>query len=605
MTAVYTSLSNASDPDRGGGESMIQSQIRALYCAVIVAVACVASYAREPAVLPPLGPGLGRVVIYRPWHYAASSTGAAIALNGELVGVCRAHKYFYTDTKPGAYYLHAYWLTFGDLGNFAQHTFTVRTGQTVFIRLNIGMSYSIEEPAADKAMHDLASMRYDPSAINEKELHSAKLIKRASLDFAQYNHPPAINSAPALQAASAPAGVPAPGAPPVYASPAAAGSMASGTRASLVVIAHCAKDPDFTGMFNPNFYSDCKQKEMNQIRSWIAGALAAHGIQATDANSAADYQFAVTITRDLDKRPMGLLTDFASGTAVFEATYQVLDPAGHVLGQGTVSHQGPDKHPDDIEKQFAQKIAASLATAPAENSSAASAAMPTQNAGALDPVKIVSADNLYAIVAQAYRSLPSKPPASDNARAENRKATDLMAAGNFKAAAGVYISILKTDEWWPEAFRGLALALGQSGSPDVAIIWMRRYLAFEPNAGDAAEMQAMIDAWTRQSPPRPTPVVTAAPGMHLGVSVVDTPGIVATALGQPDLEGALIDLVFPGSAAEKAALRKGDIVLDFNGAPVHSAKGFLADVARVAPGVPTPVLTQHGSTRRTVIVTLQ
>jgi len=211
--------------------------------------------------------------------------------------------------------------------------------------------------------------------------------------------------------------------------------------------------------------------------------------------------------------------------------------------------------------------------------------------------------NLYDIVAQAYRSLAVKPPLSDNARAENRKAEDLMSAGNFKEAAAEYAAILTTDRWWPEGYRGLALALGQDGYVAGAIVWMRRYLNFVPNAPDAAAMQGRLDAWMKQAPP-PTPQagVTAPPGLHLGVMASDMPGIVASALGQPDMEGALITFVFPGSVAESGGLQKGDIVVSYDGAPVRSAADLIGHAAKATPGTTAKLEIERGATRSTLTV---
>ncbi len=604
---------------------MMRDRIRVLCRAVVLALLCAAGNAVAQTALPPLNPSLGRVVIYRPWHYAGGASGNMIALNGKLVGTCRAGKYFYVDTPPGTYYMGTYYASLWSMVKAGEQTLAVHAGQTNYVKLNVGFAYSIDMVPADKAASDLASVHYDPSAGSEDAAQSAKHVAKALHDFEQYKQASGLDFAAAQQPASGPAApapviasieqkpaAPATAAPPVSPPPVsplptpapgpAAAPLAAGARVALVVGAHCAKAPDPIGLVSGRLYSPCKQKELNQVRTWIAETLAPRGVQIVTGNAGFDYQFAVTITKDMDKRPSSLMpfSDWMPGTWVFEATYQVLDPAGHVLASGNVTHQGPDSHSAALEKEFAQKIAASLSSAPVAAPAASTAA-----AAANSPIDQASQANQYEIVAQAYRSLAVKPPLSDNARAENRKAENLLAAGNFKAAADAYTAILATDHWWPEGFRGLALALGQGGDPADAVLWMRRYLDFMPTAGDAAAMQAKVDEWSLQATPPPPPAtLTAPPGLRLGVVCADTPGIVAMALGQPDLDGAWVVLVFPGSAAESAGLLKGDIVVSFDGAPVHSAADLIAYAAKSAPGAMPKLFIQRGPARTTITLAL-
>lgn len=373
------------------------------------------------------------------------------------------------------------------------------------------------------------------------------------------------------------------------------------------------------GFVSMSFYSGCKQKELNEIRSQIAGALAQRHVMLADGD-AGDLRVTVTLTKEEDKRPSSFVPfgDFMPGTMDYESIYQIADSSGRVLNSGNITSESPDNHMDVAEKQYVAKVADTLTpqlmaavsaapsgAAPVPEAAAGLTAPPASlvTAAANSPVARASEANLYEIVAQAYRSLAVKPPLSDNARAENRKAEDLMAAGNFKGAAGVYGAILATDHWWPEGYRGLALALGQAGDPAGAIVWMRRYLAFVPSAGDAAEMQVKVDAWARLAPPPQPPAnLTAPPGLHLGVACSDTPGILALALGQPDLDGALIALVLPGSVAESAGLQKGDIVVSYDGAPVRSAQELIANAAKAAPGATAKLVIQRGAAKSTIML---
>lgn len=211
---------------------------------------------------------------------------------------------------------------------------------------------------------------------------------------------------------------------------------------------------------------------------------------------------------------------------------------------------------------------------------------------------------LFEILAQAYRSLNPKPALPDEARLQKRKAEQAQQAHDAKAAKEAYWAALKFTNWWPEGMRGLALILGSTGSPADAIVWMRRYLAFVSDAADAAQMQAKIDEWSRLAPPAPpeSTNVPAPAGMHLGLSCTDTPAIVAMALGQPDLEGALVTFLFTGSAAEKAGLAKGDIVLSYNGATVHGAQDLVSGAAKSPAGATADLEVQRGPSKVTLKV---
>jgi S1-C subfamily serine protease len=125
---------------------------------------------------------------------------------------------------------------------------------------------------------------------------------------------------------------------------------------------------------------------------------------------------------------------------------------------------------------------------------------------------------------------------------------------------------------------------------------MRRYLAFVPDAADAAQMQARIDEWARLAPPPaedPTPPMPA--GMRVGFATTDTPAIVAMWKAQPDLEGALVTYIFADSMAAKGGLAKGDIVLSFNGAAIHGAQDFLSASWKVTAGATVNIEVLRGT----------
>ena len=71
---------------------------------------------------------------------------------------------------------------------------------------------------------------------------------------------------------------------------------------------------------------------------------------------------------------------------------------------------------------------------------------------------------------------------------------------------------------------------------------------------------------------------------QLGVMVQGVTSDLAESLGLKDVSGALIGSVTPGSAADRAGLMRGDVILSFNGQPVHDTNMLRNRVAETAPG---------------------
>ena len=71
---------------------------------------------------------------------------------------------------------------------------------------------------------------------------------------------------------------------------------------------------------------------------------------------------------------------------------------------------------------------------------------------------------------------------------------------------------------------------------------------------------------------------------RLGVSAQPMDQALARSFGLERTEGALIAEVVPGSAAQKAGLRVGDVVLKYNGKPVDASGELAAMVGQSAPG---------------------
>jgi len=72
----------------------------------------------------------------------------------------------------------------------------------------------------------------------------------------------------------------------------------------------------------------------------------------------------------------------------------------------------------------------------------------------------------------------------------------------------------------------------------------------------------------------------------------------ATEFKLKDSSGALVGDVTPRSPAEKAGLRSGDIIVEFNGKKVTDSRHLKLEVARIGPGESVPVkILRDGSTK--------
>src|SRR4029453_12874815 len=70
----------------------------------------------------------------------------------------------------------------------------------------------------------------------------------------------------------------------------------------------------------------------------------------------------------------------------------------------------------------------------------------------------------------------------------------------------------------------------------------------------------------------------------LGVTVQGMTGDLAAGLGLNKAEGALVSGVTPGGAADKAGLKRGDVILSYQGRPVVDTNSFRNEIAATKPG---------------------
>src|SRR5262249_2334537 len=76
----------------------------------------------------------------------------------------------------------------------------------------------------------------------------------------------------------------------------------------------------------------------------------------------------------------------------------------------------------------------------------------------------------------------------------------------------------------------------------------------------------------------------------LGVMIQNvTPALAEEFNLKPGTTGALVSEVTPKSPAEKAGLRDGDVIMEFNGKKVTDSQRLKLEVARVTPGETAPI----------------
>jgi serine protease Do len=78
----------------------------------------------------------------------------------------------------------------------------------------------------------------------------------------------------------------------------------------------------------------------------------------------------------------------------------------------------------------------------------------------------------------------------------------------------------------------------------------------------------------------------------------------AESLGLKDVGGAIVSSVAPGSAAEHAGIKRGDVIKAFNGQPVHDFNTLRNRVADATPGSNASVVVVRDGSEKTLSVKL-
>jgi S1-C subfamily serine protease len=113
----------------------------------------------------------------------------------------------------------------------------------------------------------------------------------------------------------------------------------------------------------------------------------------------------------------------------------------------------------------------------------------------------------------------------------------------------------------------------------------------------------IVPAVGAQGPAYRFPDVTTlvGPGSSIGVRVRELTNEEAQAASAAS--GVSIEEVLPGTPAERAGLKRGDVVVEFDGERVRSVRGFTRLVAETPPRRTVKAVVWRDGLRRTVDVT--
>jgi serine protease Do len=91
---------------------------------------------------------------------------------------------------------------------------------------------------------------------------------------------------------------------------------------------------------------------------------------------------------------------------------------------------------------------------------------------------------------------------------------------------------------------------------------------------------------------------------QLGVAVQQLTSDMAKSLGIEDVGGAIVSSVSPGGAADKAGLKQGDVIVSFDGQPVHDYNTLRNRVAATRPGSDAELVIIRDGAKKNVRVKL-
>jgi serine protease Do len=91
---------------------------------------------------------------------------------------------------------------------------------------------------------------------------------------------------------------------------------------------------------------------------------------------------------------------------------------------------------------------------------------------------------------------------------------------------------------------------------------------------------------------------------QLGISIQPVTSDLADSLGLKEVGGVIVSSVTPDSAADRAGVKRGDVIKSFNGQPVHDYNALRNRVAEMAPGSNVNVVVVRDGSEKTLNVKL-
>jgi serine protease Do len=101
----------------------------------------------------------------------------------------------------------------------------------------------------------------------------------------------------------------------------------------------------------------------------------------------------------------------------------------------------------------------------------------------------------------------------------------------------------------------------------------------------------------------PDPTVLVGPGASIGVRVRDLTSDDLTSARLDSQAGVFVESVVPGTPAEKAGIKAGDVILEFDGERVRSVRGLTRLVSETPPQRTVKAVVVRDGSRRTLDVT--
>jgi serine protease Do len=160
---------------------------------------------------------------------------------------------------------------------------------------------------------------------------------------------------------------------------------------------------------------------------------------------------------------------------------------------------------------------------------------------------------------------------------ENSVSAGIVSAKGRSLPGETYVPFIQTD---------VAVNPGNSGGPlfnlSGEVIGINSQIYSRSGGYQGLSFAIPIDVALRVK----DQIVTTGRANHarLGVNVQDVNQALSQSFGLKRAEGALVAAVQPGSAAERAGLQPGDVILKFDGKPIGAAGELSALVGQSAPG---------------------